>query len=166
MPINSVSPSFGGKITDIKTGMNMKRISKMLSPAYDTTSIKYDDGSFVVKGYNRDDSFVRQPNPNKIFEDESIWNEDGLECYVEYTPEEGLFTQIRSRDYDDVFYTITQQEGEDPKIHPVESEIELPNFVLNMTQDFVDKMTTICHDQNKIYDLLGTFIPTLENLKL
>lgn len=165
MPINSVSPSFSGKITDIKTSMNIKKVSKMLAPAYDTTSIQYDDGSFIVKGYNRDDSFVRQPNPNKIFEDESIWHEDGLECYVEYTPEDGLFTQIRSRDYDDVFYTITQEDGYEPEVHPVETEITLPNFVLDINESFVEKMNTIFHDQSKIQELLGEFIPTLENLK-
>jgi hypothetical protein len=168
MPINSVSPSFGGKITDIKTSMNIKKVSKMLSPAYATRSEKYEDGSFVVKGYDKDVFQSRKAahDFDVDYEYDNIWDEEGLECYVEYTPEDGLFTEIRSQDYDDVFYTITQEEGYEPEISPVETEIDLPNNVLNINESFIEKMNTVFRDQHKIYELLGKFIPTLENLKL
>ena len=167
MPINNVSPSFCGKITDIKTSMNVKKVSKMLSPAYATRSEKFDDGSFIVKGYDKD-VFESRKLANDFDDDyeyDTIWDEEGLECYVEYTPEDGLWTGIRSRDYDDVFYTITQEDGYEPVIEPVETEIELPNNVLNINESFIEKMNIVFHDQSKIYELLGKFIPTLENLK-
>ena len=167
MPINNVSPSFCGKITDIKTSMNVKKVSKMLSPAYATRSEKFDDGSFIVKGYDKD-VFESRKLANDFDDDyeyDTIWDEEGLECYVEYTPEDGLWTGIRSRDYDDVFYTITQEDGYEPVIEPVETEIELPNNVLNINDSFIEKMNIVFHDQSKIYELLGKFIPTLENLK-
>ena len=167
MPINSISPSFGGKITDIKTNMNVKKVSKMLSPAYATRSEKFDDGSFIVKGYDKD-VFESRKLANDFDDDyeyDTIWDEEGLECYVEYTPEDGLLTGIRSRDYDDVFYTITHEDGYEPEIHPVETEIDVPNNVLNINESFIERMETVFGDMAKIRDLLGKFIPTLDDLK-
>ena len=166
MNINATSPSFCGKLTDLKTNMNAKKVCKMLSPAYATVAEKYEDGSFVVKGYNTDDSFTRETKPRTIYDDTSIWDEEGLECFVEYTPENGLYSEFRSQDYDDVFYTITQKHGDEPKVEPVETEITLPNRVLNINESFIERMQTVFGDIDEIYARLGTFIPTLENLKL
>lgn len=165
MTINSISPSFCGIKESMNAYKNMHKVAKMIDASVEVTEKKKigNDGSFIVNGYKG----ARMPqgvdiSPTDLSGIYSPKTEAFPSYVIKYDAKDGLEMKFNSRKYDDMYYSVTQRHGEEPIV-------ETGYYTGDITSEEIAnerRQKTVNNAIERIKDALGTFLPTLEDLKL
>ena len=156
MKIASVMNNIGEYL---KTSRNVRKVRSMLGDCFYTEAKKLGGGAFEVRAFRPVSDYFSSSELSSMsvhsVAQKALTREGSPSCIVKYDPAKGLETTIQGRGRaSDVFYKVTQNFGEDPKVD--ESVLE------NASPDI---KTIVESGLDQIKNALGKYIPTLKNIK-
>ena len=154
-----ISPSFNGLLFKTPTEKNIREVKRKLEGYCITEGTDLGNGSFEVRGYKTKadnlsaNQVLNQSHYTTAYA--ALQRLRNPSFIVNYSPKEGLTTEVRHPKYNDVFYKVTQKPGEEPQLDESVLTIKKePEAIEKIKQGFYE-----------IKGAIGKYIPTLKDIK-